>query len=312
VAFAPDGRTVAAGGDRRPKSEEDRGSVALWTVETGSPCGEWDIPKSSVRRLAFSPDGKVLAVAGQDRDVLLWDWMGRSLRKTLTGQAGDMGAMSFTSCGDLLATTERFRSESGYHSMIRLWDTASGISRSHPAEVERDVRHLAFAPGGRSLGIACDDGTVRIWAAGGSADACYSPGHRPAEAWAVAWIGSDSALASGGDDHQIRLWNLAGGEPSRALPGHEALVSCLAADPAHRLLVSGGYDKTIRFWDLSVAAPKVFTERLPAHLRAVAFSPDGFWPPAEKTGPCACGRRRRTGCSMCWRATATLSAASPS
>ena len=65
VAFAPDGRSLAAA--------DEKGMVTMWDVDSGarlqSMAFEHDFPLC----LAYSPDGRSLAVAGKTRTIRLWD-----------------------------------------------------------------------------------------------------------------------------------------------------------------------------------------------------------------------------------------------
>jgi WD40 repeat protein len=65
IAFAPDGRTLAARGPGR--------SVHLWDIATGKEAGELKGHEGGVTALAFAPDGKALASGSSDTTVLIWD-----------------------------------------------------------------------------------------------------------------------------------------------------------------------------------------------------------------------------------------------
>ncbi len=65
IALAPDGKTLASGG-------EDR-LIRLWDVASGLEGRRLEGHQASVRALAFSPDGKLLASGGLDSHLHLWE-----------------------------------------------------------------------------------------------------------------------------------------------------------------------------------------------------------------------------------------------
>lgn len=65
LAFSPDGRLLASGGDDQ--------SVQLWSTDSGEPLASMEGHRDTVRALAFSPDGETLASTGDDGTIRLWD-----------------------------------------------------------------------------------------------------------------------------------------------------------------------------------------------------------------------------------------------
>ena len=82
VAFSPDSRLLAAGGD---DSGGDESTLILWDTATRQRIGELAGHGSLVTGLAFSPNGAILASSSLDTTVILWDvsldsWQQRACR----------------------------------------------------------------------------------------------------------------------------------------------------------------------------------------------------------------------------------------
>lgn len=240
-----------------------------------SPAWRSPVRPSTFRSVAFSPDGRWLAVAvAYDGTLRILDtsngaekarFGGRTTMAPISGQ--DFTSLAFSPDGRwLVAGSENHT--------IRLWEVASG------AELRRFIGHagtvssVAFGPGGRTLASASADHSVRLWDAATGNDLTTLRGHT-AGVHAVAFSPSGRILASASADHTVRLWDVASGSRAARLSGHENSVRSVAFDPNGRWLASGSRDRSVRLWDLSEMAEPL---KLQGHVEgvwAVAFSADG-------------------------------------
>ena len=134
VAFSDDGRTLVTGGLDQVRIW-DLGGAAERRMLAGHAAG--------IHRLAFSPDGTMLATASSDRTVKLWDPATGSLRRTLAYYPDRVTNCAFSRGGTLLATG----TPSG---VLHVWDTRrwEEVHASIPHSKEaNEVTDLAFTAG---------------------------------------------------------------------------------------------------------------------------------------------------------------------
>ena len=162
VAFAPDGRMVAAVDD-----DYQTGVVLMDTSDPsrrtpmGTPLTGHAAPVSS---LAFSPDGRTLAAGSLDDAVILWDVsdpaVPRRLGAPLVGHSQEVTALAFSPDGRTLAT-------GGADHSVLVWDVtdpAAPLRVGPPLTGHTDqVTSLSFSSDGRTLATDGLDHSVQLW-----------------------------------------------------------------------------------------------------------------------------------------------------
>jgi WD40 repeat protein/tetratricopeptide (TPR) repeat protein len=246
--FSRDGALLASG--------SRDGTARIWSTETWKAMHTLQNPdrtsyytqtgRGKVEDVAFSPDGKTLALASHEGNVQLWDVATGKLRETLKGHSSAVEAVVFSPDGRTLA------SGSGDQT-VRLWnvETRRELMQLDPGGVELGyVRSLSFSPDGRHL------------LAGGSGTAFWS-------ITPIAWNDPDRAaeklqlLLHSNADFQGRIRML-----SENLRLHEALAKLDANDRR----VQAALAATQANWH---ASRKAWPEAVAAFDRLVAADPRG-------------------------------------
>lgn len=308
--FSPDGRRIVAG-------------TKLWDADSGRPLrsGTVDVlcispdgshvatRQNSVVRLidtrngrelrlfrllgtatdvAFSPDGRRLAIAGQDQSVRVWridqsegsggytlalpgsksamfDHGGRQIAilsgTTVQWRDAESGELIRTfDAAQGESTTIRGLSPDGTKivsttdAVLKVWDVGSGTIQRELHGHTGTVSQVAFSPDGRLIASADSERTFKVWDVQSGAE--LQSISKPHSSFSrnikpsVALSSDGGTLATVGGDNLISLWDVQSGEQLNELRGHSYQVTSLTySRDGTRIASSSFVDRCIKLWD---------------------------------------------------------------
>jgi WD40 repeat protein len=155
VVFSPNGTSVAAA--------FNTGGVTLWDAVTGHQRDSFFGMSGQALSVAFSPDGKTLAVgsSGDERkgvpgEIKLWDVATRRQQATLRGHRSAIWCVAFRPDGKTVVS-------GGADGTVRLWEPVTGQEQLTLRGHDGEVSAVAFSPDGGLLASGSADGTVKLW-----------------------------------------------------------------------------------------------------------------------------------------------------
>jgi WD40 repeat protein len=280
-AFSPDGRFLATGSgawDAR-RQQEITGEVKVWKVAGWQEALSLRGHAGAVACVTFSPDGRRLATASEDRTVRVWEVATGRTAFILRGHTTAVSSVAFSPDGNRLVSASRFRSEwwvpEGEHhpaegGEVKVWDVVTGREVLAVPGRARNLDGAGFSPDGKYLVGHHRDRTVRVWDAATGQQALALEGYT-----GTAFDPGGTRLATGTDQRTIEVWDVPARRIALPLAGHTDLVNDLAFSPDGGRLASVAGDGAVKLWN---ARTGQMLSTLRGHdgavLRAV-FSPDG-------------------------------------
>jgi WD40 repeat protein len=290
VAFSPDGKLLATGGN------ESRPTFRLWDSGTGRLVREMSGHADRVFLLLFSPDGKTLVSTSYDHTARLWNVETGRLRHVLRGHNHVVGLPMFFDDGKKLAT-------GSWDFTVRVWDVASGKELNVLTGKGRMCAARAYWPGNqlvvehrgnveflltlwdlntnsvvrewmepppdytaglvmsldrRKFLLSYPDRTVRmIELESGRELQRITAAHSP-DTSLIAWGLQRNWLALGSANGTIELTDITSGTPLAELRGHLHGIHRIAFSPDGSQLASASRDRTVKIWNLDrLPAPDV-------------------------------------------------------
>ena len=201
--------TFMATAQASPFFWQPAGVVRLWNWRTGQLLRRFEQPG---RALALSSDGQLLAIAGADSGVTVWDTgTGEQVRQWPTKHP--VWALNFSPDGRWLLCA-------GWSREVALWKLDGDSPPQILAGHRLHTWSAMFSPDGATIATTSSDQTVRLWDAATLELKSILRGHT-SEVWCAAFSPDGKLLATGGKGRSVRLWPAAGAHPQDELP-HDA------------------------------------------------------------------------------------------
>lgn len=271
LAIAPNGDRAASG--------HYLGEVFLWNLATRQSIAlQADIlPRAhrlSVSGMAYSPDGELLATAGYDQVIRIWETASRKLLRTLRWHGDNIWGLAFSSDGRRLVSAST-------DGTARIWDVEPRQSVSRTFSLPTNAIPAGFLPGGGSL-VSMDAAArvAQLWSLPGG-DLLSSNAFEHAEALGCQWLRLfpklDRVLGVT-TNGTVHLWRLTTGSHQRtiALGATNFIPDHLSPDGRWLLGFPPG-QPSLTLYDLR-AVRRVPDFAFPwLWVYGAAFSPDGRW-----------------------------------
>ena len=186
--------------------------------------------------LAWSPDGKSLAVAGVSGPITLFNGADGAVQRVLRGHALDTMAISWHKDSRLLASV-------GQDGKARLWDAETGTQRSEMSGGASWVERVAFSPVGDWL-VSAAGRKLRLWNSSGELIREYPDANSTITDIKWRYDGVQFAISA---YNGVVLYDPLEPEPLRRFEWQGSTLT-LEWSPDGKYIATGDQDSTVHFW----------------------------------------------------------------
>jgi WD40 repeat protein len=300
-------RVIATVSERPRAPAADSAALPILMLDTGGRV-------AAINGLAFTPDGKQIVSAGDDKVVRVWDWETGKAVRTIRGQVGviaadkiyDFGLSPYKAAAEgriyavALSPDGQWLAVGGYihawrglvdESIIRIHNFSTGRPVALLYGHHNVVECLAFSPDGKRLISGSSDHTAIVWDIENRKLLYRLEGHS-AKIRAVAFLPDGGRAITASDDKLLKLWSTNTGRTIATLKGHGGEVSFVAVSPVDGSIASATNIGEVRTWNgmngkflgsMNLVAKDQVTKGV--RISGLSFSRDGQIAPVPALSP---------------------------
>ncbi|MEC4850881.1 MAG: DnaJ domain-containing protein, partial [Jaaginema sp. PMC 1079.18] len=224
-----------------------------------------------IQSLAFHPNKPIIASAGDDKTINLWDLNTNKLIYSFFGHTRPVYALAFHPSGNTLIAGD-------FNNQITSWNLKTRFYRNFE-------NHHRTSHDGLVYTVACNqnylvsgsaDKTLRLWHPVTGKLIKTIPAHEGIVCAAILHPDGSTGITSG-SDRVIKIWDLNQGKLLRQLGKHNNWVTEIALTPDGETLISCSSDRTIKIWHFPTGELQHNLTHHTAPIWSVAIHPSGLF-----------------------------------
>jgi WD40 repeat protein len=219
--------------------------------------------------VAISPDGRLIASAGGDQVIKLWDVATRQELHSYRGHRSWITSVAFSPDGHYLVSGSFDQTAKVYELGVQLSATTYGHTR--------EVRCVAVSPNGKLLASGGADFTVRLWDLPTGKLLYTLTGHEN-PITALVFLGNDTLVSTSETDKLLKIWNTANGKEKVAVkeggPSNDVVI--MTAKPGGKQFVAWIDRNLVDTFDAATGKQdkSLNVQDKDQEIKSLAFSPD--------------------------------------
>mgnify|MGYP006282217071 CR=1 FL=1 len=216
--------------------------------ESGEQIAKKKIGRQNTNTLSWSPDGEIIASAGEDMNLSLWNWKEDAEIRNLVGHSGTINSIAWHPIENKIVSASSDKT-------VRIWDTESGTEIQKLEGHNKKVTSVVWSASGEKVASGSMDETIIIWDASGGKELITIEGSSGITS--ISWHPEGKLIASGNDDGILELWDSETGELFKTVWGFYGQIYSVAWSHDGKKLAAAGAGGTIRVWNYDdvVSAP---------------------------------------------------------
>lgn len=260
-----------------------------------------------IRTVDIRPDGKVFAIAGEEREVRVYETESGKLLRTLKGPKSHITCIAYSRDGKMLAACGDERTvriwdgggtallksinpgtsyvtqlawigdtklfvTSGYDNYVKVWDAQTGkLVRTFP-RLSGDALGVAVSPTGETI-FGCSYNESKFYkTSNGKIVRTLAPG----QIMVAAFSPDGRTLATDSHNGRVNLWDVQTGKVLWSKPALHTAIGALAFSPNANILAISSYSNKIEIWDAKTGEPKQTLTGHTENVSSLDFSNDGL------------------------------------